>query len=315
MRRGLRYLLLIMLCTQSGCMYRIGAELAAGLFDESTGERKTEGMDSITKPLVEKAIVKELGRQLGQGLTSGIGTVSPEQRASLEATVDGILATASSRTGRGLREDVSPELREMIRKDVVGALVDGLQGELGDTLEQTVERVVNKASDSLVRGFQEPDLRIAISESLRDAVYMAVREGRPGSPAVGETLQATLDENVLDPFEDSVSGIADRVASQVDKSAEKTENILKTVISALIVILGVIAVMYMITRRQLQRARATSSRAQHGLRSVDAAVQMLDDNARKNLMRSMKKFQSVAGQEDRSAPKNERNDDYQRDDS
>ena len=298
-------------------MYRIGAELAAGLFDESTGERKTEGMDSITKPLVEKAIVRELGRQLGQGLTSGIGTVSPEQRASLEATVDGILATASSRTGRGLREDVSPELREMIRKDVVGALVDGLEGELGNSLEQTVERVVTKASDSLVRGFQEPDLRIAISESLRDAVYMAVREGRPGSPAVGETLQATLDENVLDPFEDSVSGIADRVASQVDKSAEKTENILKTVISALIVILGVIAVMYMITRRQLQRARATSSKAQQGLRSVDAAVQMLDDNARKNLIQSMKKFQRVAGQDTATAPVPEdgRSDDYRRDES
>ncbi|HAE53361.1 MAG TPA: hypothetical protein DCG25_00200 [Acidimicrobiaceae bacterium] len=298
-------------------MYRIGAELAAGLFDESTGERKTKGMDSITKPLVEKAIVRELGRQLGQGLTSGIGTVSPEQRASLEATVDGILATASSRTGRGLREDVSPELREMIRKDVVGALVDGLEGELGDSLEQTVERVVTKASDSLVRGFQEPDLRIAISESLRDAVYMAVREGRPGSPAVGETLQATLDENVLDPFEDSVSGIADRVASQVDKSAEKTENILKTVISALIVILGVIAVMYMITRRQLQRARATSSKAEQGLRSVDAAVQMLDDNARKNLIQSMKKFQRVAGQDTATAPapKDTRSDDYRRDDS
>jgi len=294
-------------------MYRIGAELAAGLFDESTGDRKSKGMDSVTQPLVEKAIVKELGRQLGEGLTSGIGTVSDEQRASLEATVDGILATATSRTGRGLREDVSPELREMIRKDVVGALVEGLKGDLGDTLEETVERVVTKASKSLVKGFEEPDLRIAISESLRDAVYLAVREGRPGSPAVGETLQATLSENVLDPFEESVSGIADRVASQVDKSAEKTENILKTVISALIVILGVIAVMYMITRRQLQRARATTSKAQQGLRSVGAAVEMLDDSARGDLLQSMKRFQRAAGQDEK--PADDRDDDYQRDDS
>ena len=173
----LRMFLVVLVVSQSGCMYRMGAELAAGMFDESTGERKSKGMDSVTQPLVEKAIVRELGRQLGQGLTSGIGTVSDEQRASLEATVDGILATATSRTGRGLREDVSPELREMIRKDVIGALSEGLQGELGSSLEETVEKVINKASRSLVQGFQDPDLRIAISESLRDAVYMAVREG------------------------------------------------------------------------------------------------------------------------------------------
>ena len=48
-----------MLSIQTGCAYRIGAELAAGVFDESTGERKSDGMDSITRPLVEKAIVKE----------------------------------------------------------------------------------------------------------------------------------------------------------------------------------------------------------------------------------------------------------------
>jgi len=302
-----------MLSIQTGCAYRIGAELAAGVFDESTGERKSDGMDSITQPLVEKAIVKELGRQLGQGLTSGIGTVSPEQRASLEATVDGILATATTRTGRGLREDVSPELREMIRKDVIGALSEGLRGELGTSLEETVERVVTKASNSLIRGFREPDLRIAVSESLRDAVYMAVREGRPGSPAVGETLETTLSENVLHPFEDSVSGIADRVASQVDKSAQRTENILKTVISALIVILGVFAVMYMITRRQLQRARATSSQTQQGMRSVDAAVELLDDAAKGDLMQSMKRFKKGPG-EDNSNP-DQRNQDYTRDDS
>ena len=284
--------LVVLVVSQSGCMYRMGAELAAGMFDESTGERKSKGMDSVTQPLVEKAIVRELGRQLGQGLTSGIGTVSDEQRASLEATVDGILATATSRTGRGLREDVSPELREMIRKDVIGALSEGLRGELGSSLEETVEKVINKASRSLVQGFQDPDLRIAISESLRDAVYMAVREGRPGSPAVGETLQATLSENVLDPFENSVSGIADRVASQVDKSAQRTETVLKTVISALIVILGVFAVMYGVTRRQLQRARENSQsgtqspsfRNQSVHQSVRAAVELVDDTVRKNVM-------------------------------
>lgn len=277
--------LVILLFNQSGCMYRMGAELAAGIFDESTGDRKSKGMDSITQPLVEKAIVRELGRQLGQGLTSGIGTVSDEQRASLEATVDGILATATSRTGRGLREDVSPELREMIRKDVIGALSEGLQGELGSSLEETVERVINKASRSLVRGFQEPDLRIAISESLRDAVYMAVREGRPGSPAVGETLQTTLSENVLDPFEHSVSGIADRVASQVDKSAQRTETLLKTVISALMVIVFVVLVMYFITRRQLQRVRENNLRGQQqSYQSVHAAVELVDDTVRKNVM-------------------------------
>lgn len=281
----LRTFLVILLFSQSGCMYRMGAELAAGIFDESTGDRKSKGMDSITQPLVEKAVVRELGRQLGQGLTSGIGTVSDEQRASLEATVDGILATATSRTGRGLREDVSPELREMIRKDVIGALSEGLQGELGSSLEETVERVINKASRSLVRGFQEPDLRIAISESLRDAVYMAVREGRPGSPAVGETLQTTLSENVLDPFEHSVSGIADRVASQVDKSAQRTETLLKTVISALMVIVFVVLVMYFITRRQLQRVRENNLRGQQQPhQSVHAAVELVDDTVRKNVM-------------------------------
>jgi hypothetical protein len=254
-------------------MYRVGAELAAGLFDESKGDRKSDGIDSITQPLVEKAIVRELGRQLGQGLTSGIGTVSDAQRASLEATVDGILATATARTGRGLREDVSPELREMIRRDVIGALTDGLRGELGKTLEETVERVVNKASSSLIRGFKEPDLRIALSETLRDAVYLAIREGRPGSPAVGETLQATLSENVLQPFEQSVSGIADRVASQVDESAKKTENILKTIISALIVIVGVVAVMYMVTRRQLLRSMGSAlAKREEALRQETASL-------------------------------------------
>ena len=132
---------------------------------------------------------------------------------------------------------------------------------------------------------------------------------------MGETIQVTLSENVLHPFEESVSGIADRVASQVDRSAQRTENILKTVISALIVILGVFAVMYMITRRQLQRARANSDKANTRLRSVGAAVEMLDDAARTDLLRSVKTFQRASGQstETTGVPKPS-DGDYTRDD-
>ena len=297
MRSCLRILLLLTLCIQTGCAYKIGTKLVAGMLDESSGKGQTEGLDDITEPLISKAVVKELGRQLGAGLTSGIGTVTPEQRASLEATVDGILATAASRTGRGVREDISPELREMIRRDVIGALADGLRGELGDSLEETVQRVADKATGSLLKAFTDADLRIAISETLRDAVYLAVREGRPGSPAVGETLQATLSENVLHPFEESVSGIADRVADQVDKSAQRTENVLKVVISALIVFLGGFAVLYFITRRQLQRARASSDRDQSSLRNVGAAMEMLDDGARQDLMHGVEQFQKLSGRD------------------
>ena len=317
-----KWLILAVVLAQPGCAYNIGKRLADGVYDSSGGKSKSSGLDGLTSPLVKDAIVEELGRQLGHGLSSGIGEVTPEQRASLEATVDGILATAASRTGKGLREDVSPELREMIRKDVVGAFADGLRGELGDSMEETIERVVNRAILALERGINDPDLHEGLAETLRYSVYSAMRQGRPGSVSISETLETTVSENVLDPFEQSVSTLTSDIALQVNESAKRTENILKTVVAALVVILGAFAVMYFITRRQLQRARDSSVRAQQGLRSVGAAIEVLDEEARENLINNLEKYQAVAGQtgdihgsgSGSTAATEARSDDYLRDD-
>lgn len=266
--------------------------------------------------VLERALLVELGHQLGAGMSSGATEITPEQQQALEATIDGLLLVAAQRTGKGLRTEVSPELREMVRKDIVDTLATGLDGRLGNSLESTVDRVVTRAITALRTGMEDERMRYASADLLRDSIYFAMRERQGYTPSVAETLQFTLEENVLTPMEGSVQKLTNDVAIQVNDSARRTENTLKTVIGALVLLMGVFVILYMVRGRQLRRAEERKNRAQIGLRSVDAALDLLDDSTRAQVKSKLDEFQQVAAVGDDESPlpevKEDRGDDYMR---
>ncbi|MFK7927140.1 MAG: hypothetical protein AB8H79_03055 [Myxococcota bacterium] len=288
--------LLISISLLTGCFYRAGNKLAEGLLDEALGDtRDRSAVDSIAEDTLEKQLMRKLGQQLGEGLASGATTISEEQKRELEDTIESIIAVAAVRSGKGLREEVGPEFRQIVRRDIVQSFSDGLRGDLGDSLEETADRVVTRTIASLERELGEQSLRFTLAEILRDSVHDAVEGGTPASPGIGEVLEETLTNKLLDPFSDSVGGVADRVALQVNASAERTENLLKTIIGGLFVVLGVLVLLYFVRDRQARRARESVEQAQQGLRSVTAAIDQLDPESRRQLIAELGEVKALVG--------------------
>ena len=321
MQRPLLFMCLLSACLPmtllQGCAYRLGQGVLAGAFDEMHGEGKTPGLAGTADLLLEKQVLAELGHQLGQGLTAGAADFDPEQQARLEKTIDDLLTVAARRAGKGLRNEVSPELREMVQKDIVAALVEGLRGDLGTTLDETVDRVIGRAVASLRESLEDEQLELALSDLLRDSVYLAMRESQ-GSPAVSEVLEATLTENMLGPIESSVGTITEAVAMRVDESARRTENTLRGIIGALLVLTSLIAMLYYIRNRQVRRLQEQTSLAERGLRNLDAALEHLDQSARDAVRAKLAEYEAMETRPPRFQPRlisgdlPARSDDYQR---
>jgi hypothetical protein len=309
----MRSLALLALLLAPACAYHIGEGLVAGAFDEVQGKGKSGGVGRTADLLLEKQLLGELGHQLGQGLTAGATDIDPDQQAKLERTIDDLLTVAARRTGKGLRTEVSPELREMVRKDIVGALSDGLHGELGDSLEETIDRIVSRAAGSLKTSLQDDDLRAALSDLIRDSMYFAMREDEL-SPSVGQTLESTLTEHMLMPLETSVGGLTDKVAYQANEAQRRTENVLRGVIGALIVVSSVIAMLYFVRNRQVRRLEEQNTETERGLRNLDAALRELDPHARDVVQAKVEEYERVGGSVVPMTRRAEhpRGDDYQR---
>jgi hypothetical protein len=289
-------LLVLVACVPlSGCMYRIGSNLGAGVLDEASGRGRSGGVELVGERLVEEAILLELGRQLGEGLAGGAADVTPEQRATLEAAIEGVMAVAAARMAAGLRDDVSPELREMVKSDIVAPLATGMRGEFGEALAFSVDRAVEQAEQSVEEAVQDPDLREAIADLIRSAIHEAMTEGRPGAPGVGQTLENTLTYNLLLPFEETVDELTKTVADRVDESARRTEGTLQAIISALALILGLFVLMYALTRRQLVRARQKEEAAEQDLRTMGAALSLLDEETRAKVAGKVDEYHQVVG--------------------
>jgi hypothetical protein len=298
-------LLPFVLVLAPACAYRVGSGLTAGVLEELDGQGRSQGLDGTVDTLLERALLVELGHQLGQGLTSGASDITPEQQARLEAIIDGILLVAAKRAGKGLRTEVSPELREMVREDIVRTFAEGVRGELGGSLEETVDRVVARAVISLRDNLADEDTKLALSTLIRDSVYHAMREGRR---PVGETLQTTLTENVLLPVE----SITNVVARQVAEQARRTENTLKSIITVLVLLSGVFFMLWMIRNRQVQRLQEQNTQAERGLRNVDAALEQLDASTREAILRKLDEYKRVETRPPTSPPAPPRGDDYTR---
>jgi hypothetical protein len=297
----------------SGCAYKLGANLMGGVLDEAAGNGRTDGVDQVAERLLEKELAAEIGHQLGAGLMSGATEITPEQRQSLEDAIDGLLTVAAKRTGEGLRDDVSPAMRQLVRDDIIRALSEGMRGELGSSLEETVDRVVTRAILSLRRGLADPEMRMATAEMLQDSMYMAMREGRPGHQAVGETLQTTLTENLLAPFEDSIDSIAGTVAQKVEQQAKQTERTLQGIIVVLTMVGFVFLAMFIVSQRRLQKEREHSIEAEQGLRSVGVAIDLLDDDTKKTLLGKIDEYRAVSVPRDKPVPPvAQRSEDYER---
>lgn len=287
-----RALLLCLLLSAPACAYRVGGGLVAGAVDELDGKGRSAGLDGITDDLVERALLVELGHQLGEGLSNGATTVTPEQEAALQRTIDSLLTVAAERTGKGLRNEVSPELREMVRKDIVGAFSDSLRDDLGPTVESTIDRVVTRAVQSLRLGLDDPETRYVLSDLLRDSIYLAMRESQ-ASPAVGETLKTTLEQDMLSPIEASVGGITNELSLQWAESTRRTEATLKGIITAMSLLMFVGIILYSVRNRQLRRLQEANVEAERGLRNVDAALQQLDEGTRALILGKLQEYEGV----------------------
>lgn len=308
---------MLVACGLTGCAYHIGQGLTEGAFDELHGEGRSGGLVRTSEILLERQLVAELGHQLGQGFTGGATAIDPEEQARLERTIDALLMVAARKTGAGLRTEVSPELREMVQRDVVRAFAEGLQGEIGTSAEALVDRMVRRAVLSLESSLEDRELRMTLSDLLRDSVYYALQEEK-GTPAVGDTVEQTLTEHLLVPIESSVGGLSDLVADRIDRSAKRTENTLRAVIGALVVITSVIAMLYFIRNRQVRRLEEQNTVAERGLRNIDAALALLDPEQRASVLAKLEEYESVEVRDvrhlrvlrgDHGAP---RSDDYQR---
>lgn len=279
-------LLLLVALTSQGCFYKVGSGLMAGVLDEAGGKGRSSGVDPIVGGMVEKALLAELGHQLGQGLQSGVAEITPEQKSALEDTVDGLVTIALMRAGEGLRKEVSPELRALVQRDIIEAFSEGVKGELAPTLETTVDRLVTRAVQSLRRNLGEEDTKFVTSDLLRDSIYMAMREGY-ASPAVGEVIQDTLEENVLSPFSNNVTDLANLINARVDEQAQRGERTLRAVIAALIIIIAFMFIAYSIQRRQTRRERMAAVRSQVDKRSLDVALEQLDEPTRQAFLEKL----------------------------
>lgn len=288
----LRSMLPLLFTLGSGCAYTFGSGLTAGFLDEAQGKGRSDGLEGPLNDVVQKELLAQLGSQLGQGLRSGVTEVTPEQQARLEQTIDALLLAATRRAGQGLRTEVSPELREMVQKDIVGALSEGMRGDLGDSLEATVDRVVHKAVDALRTDLADEDTRIVVTNLIRDSVYYAMRENG-ATEGVGETLEFTLTENMLIPIQDSFGGMNMLITRQMEDAQRRTENTLKAVISALVVLSGVFAIMYFIRNVQLRRLEERNVAAERGLQNVDAALELLDPTARDAVLAKLQEYRHV----------------------
>lgn len=287
-----RALLLILLLVAPACAYRVGGGLVAGAVDELDGQGRSAGIEGLTDDLIERALLVELGHQLGEGLSSGATTVTPEQEAALERTIDSLLTVAAERTGKGLRNEVSPELREMVRKDIVGAFSDSLRDDLGPTVENTVDRVVTRAVQSLRLHLDDPETRYVVSDLLRDSIYLAMRESQ-ASPAVGETLKTTLEQDMLFPIERSVDVITGDLSLQWADANRRTEATLKGIITAMSLLMFVGIIVYSVRNRQLRRLQEANVEAERGLRNVDAALQQLDEGTRAMILGKLEEYEKV----------------------
>ncbi len=288
----LRGLPLLLLLSAPACAYRIGGGVVAGAVDELGGDGRTSGLEGITDDLVQRALLVELGHQLGEGLSNGATTITPEQEATLQRTIDSILTVAAERTGKGLRNEVSPELREMVRKDIIGAFSDSLRDDLGPTMENTVDRVVARAIDSLRIGLDDPETRYVLSDLLRDSIYLAMRESQ-ASPAVGETIKTTLEQDMLSPIEQSVGGITSELSLQWAESTRRTEATLKGIITVMGLLLMVGLLLYLVRNRQVRRLMEANTEAERGLRNVDAALDQLDESTRAAILTKLQDLEKV----------------------
>lgn len=297
-----------LLLTLPGCAYHIGSGLTEGAFDELRGNSGQQ--------LLERQLVAQLGQQLGKGFTGG--ALDADEQARMQRTVEMLLDVAAKKTGKGLREEVSPELREMVQRDIVRAFAEGVRGDIGDSMEELVDRVVRQAMGSLDSSLQDDALRASLSGLLRDSVYYALQEDQ-ATLSVGSTLEDTLNRRLLAPVEDSVGGLTELVADRIDQSARRTENTLRAVIGALVVLASAIGMLYYIRNRQVRRLEEQNTVAERGLRNIDAALALLDPETRSSVLAKLEEYQAVEAREVRypratngPAQVVPRSDDYQR---
>lgn len=312
-------MLLSIVLFASACFASMGRSVTGGALDELLGdERIGPGMSDLEVALLERDLMRRLGQQLGEGVTDGATTLPPGRRAELEETIDALIAVAAYRSGKGLREEVGPEFRNIVRRDIVNTFAQGVRGEIGDALDETVDRLtaraVNTAVDTLHERLQEPALRYTLAEIMRESVYEAVEGGTPAHPGIGETLETSLTTNLLDPFQTSVGGVTDRVAWRISESARRTENLLKTIISGLVIVLIVLGVLYVVRDRQARKARLTTERTREGLRSVGFALDQLDDESLSQVKERLGSYEHFFDEAPRSrrGRRRERSDAYAR---
>ena len=274
--RALPVLLLLCGVVQSGCAYRITSRGVEGVLTELGPEGRSGGVEPIAEHILEKELIYRLGAQMGKGLKEGAADITPEQQAQLEATIDALLDVTAKKTGAGIRNEISPELRAMVRRDITMAFSDGLRNEMGDSAEDVVRRVVHATGDSLKDTFQDPQMQLALAELLRESIYIAMREDDHLTPGVGETLRTTIEGDMLNPVERSAQEISSTFGVMVNEANKESQETLETIIYGLLALIGALGMVLFFRGRQLSRQTEAAREAQQNLGAVQAAVRLLD---------------------------------------
>lgn len=290
-----------------GCVYNIGAGLTAGILDETAGKGKSKGVNGTVQGLVEKEYVNALGKQLGQGIIQGAFT--EDQTKRLEVTIDRLLDEATTRGADGVEHKLSPALRKAIKEDVIKAASEGMREDLKPALEDTIDGIITQAVVSLRRGINDEDTKIALAELLRDGMYSAMRESG-ARPGVGDTLQRTLDESVLAPFEDTMGNVSTIVADKVAAESRRTTNVMAAMLALVVVVAGLFMTMWLVANRRLAVQQGQAQNTELNLRQFDAALAELDDDTREKILEKLSHFRAAPRVVAPPGPR--RNDSYER---
>ena len=200
----------------------------------------------------------------------------------------------------------------MVQDGIVDALADGLRGDLGDSMEETVDRVVHQAVISLRLALKEDETRYATADLLRESIYYAMREGQGATPSVAETLEFTLTQNMLEPLEESVGGITDRVAVTVEEQYRRTEKLLYGIIGVLFVGMMLVSAAYVLRGVRLQRVERSREEVSAALGGLDVALEGLDDETRRQIKAKLEKLAHARSTGLTPEPAPRRSDDYMR---
>lgn len=267
--------------------------------------------------------VQEAARELGEGLTTGVldGLGDEARMAKTQQLSADYVAALTRAVGQGLRDDISPAVVDTTERAVARALDSALSPSARQGAAKLVEALTRRTVTTLSAGLRE-DLGPATQAVLEDNVGPAIQ--RVLEDNVGPALRSTIEKDVAPALREAIDAelvpaagrlsrevsreavlgmvdalevvetdphyagfrarIEQRVAAVVDQGIRASE-LVAWLLGLLVLILAVVLIRSMMTRRHLEAERARSERMLVGILHVlkktrDVRVDQVIDEVR-----------------------------------